>query len=91
MSIGAENMTIKPISTQQAIAMLAEAFMVPTESVSLNTRREDLPGWDSMGALVLIAELDERFGVLLSAEESRKLHSIGDAVHFMERNGIVSR
>jgi len=81
---------VKPISTAEALAMFSECFMEPVDQLSPAVLRESIPGWDSMGALMLIAELDERFQLELSAEESRTLQSIGDALAFLKRHGALS-
>ncbi|MGH6645432.1 acyl carrier protein [Aquabacterium sp.] len=81
---------MNPISTTEALAMFSECFMEPAEQLSAEVSRESIPGWDSMGALMLIAELDERFQLELSAEESRTLQSIGDALAFLKRHGVLS-
>lgn len=71
------------------LTLLAEAFQEPVERLTPETLREDVLGWDSLGALMLIAELDERFGVVLDPEESRRMLKIGDVLEFMRRHGIV--
>lgn len=84
------NPTPNPISTAEALAMFSECFMEPAENLNPAVLRDSIPGWDSMGALMLIAELDERFGLELSAEESRTLQSIGDALAFLKRHGVLN-
>lgn len=81
---------MKPISTAEALAMFSECFMEPVEQLNPGVLRESIPGWDSMGALMLIAELDERFQLELSAEESRTLQSVGDALAFLKRHGALN-
>jgi acyl carrier protein len=81
---------VNPISTAEALAMFSECFMEPIENLGPEVSRDSIPGWDSMGALMLIAELDERFQLELSAEESRTLRSIGDALAFLKRHGALS-
>lgn len=78
------------LSTAEALAMFSECFMEPVEHLKPDTPRDSIPGWDSMGALMLIAELDERFELELTAEASRTLQSIGDALAFLKRNGVLS-
>ena len=79
-----------PISTAEALAMFSECFMEPVDKLSPDVLRESIPGWDSMGALMLIAEIDERFQLELSAEESRCMQSIGDALVFLKQHGALS-
>jgi acyl carrier protein len=81
---------VNPISTAEALAMFSECFMEPVENLNAGVQRDSIPGWDSMGALMLIAELDERFELELSAETSRAMTSIGDALAFLKQHGVLS-
>ena len=74
----------------EALAMLAEAFNEPPEKVVPEALRDSLPGWDSMGALMLIAELDERFGIELTAEVSRSMLKVSDALDFLRERGVLA-
>jgi len=58
--------------------------------VQPETARDSIPGWDSMGALMLIAELDERFGIELSAEASRQMRSVQHVLDFLAQHGVLS-
>ena len=42
-----------------------------------------------MGALMLIAELEERFSIELSAEESRTMTRVADALDFLQRHELL--
>jgi acyl carrier protein len=79
----------KPISEAEALCMLAECFDAAAASLGPETTRESIAGWDSMGALMLMAELDERFGLELTADTSRAMNSIGDALSFMREHGVL--
>lgn len=70
--------------------MLGEAFMESASDLPLDRSRDSIPGWDSMGALALIAEIDERFGIELSAEESRQMKCIGDALAFLRKHDLLA-
>ena len=76
-------MTKKSISTPEALKMLAGVFDEPVQGIRLTTARENIPGWDSMGALSLMAELDERFGIELTADVSRSFTKIGDVIDLL--------
>ncbi len=69
--------------------MIAEAFNETTDAITPDRLRETLPGWDSMGALMLIAEIDERFGVELGAETSRQMKSVNDILTFLGNQGLI--
>lgn len=77
------------ITPAEALAMLAECFNLPPEDVHPALEREAVDDWDSMGALMLIAELDERFGLELTAEVSREMQRIGDVLDFLRTHGVL--
>jgi acyl carrier protein len=82
-------MTTLKLKLPDAIDMLAEAFDEPAESIRPDRSRESIAGWDSMGALLLIAEIEERFGVELSAEDSRAMTQIADVLEFLRRHDLL--
>lgn len=78
------------MSLAEALAMLAEAFNEPIENLKPELARESVPGWDSMGALLLIAELDERFGLELTADTSKSMQRIGDVLDYLRQRGVLT-
>lgn len=83
-------MSDKQITIHEALEMMADAFNEPLENLRPETPREDIPGWDSMGALMLIAELDERFGLELKAEVSREMKQVQHVLDFLAAHGALS-
>ncbi len=78
------------VSVSDALAMLADCFNLPVEEVHADLQRDAIDDWDSMGALMLMAELDERFGIELTAEVSREMTRIGDVLAFLKVHGVLS-
>ncbi|MCH8178367.1 MAG: acyl carrier protein [Proteobacteria bacterium] len=78
------------ITLTEALEMMADAFNEPLENVRPDTPRDSIPGWDSMGALMLIAELDERFGIELTAEVSREMRQVQHVLDFLAQHGALS-
>lgn len=76
------------LSTAEALQMLGETFAESTPLVP-DMSRDEVDGWDSMGALMLMAELDERFGLQLTAEESRDMRRIGDLLDYLRAHGVL--
>jgi acyl carrier protein len=76
-------MSAAKLSLDDALQMLAECFAEAAADLGPERVREDIAGWDSMGALMLMAELDERCHLQLSAEQSRSLRSVGDVLAFL--------
>ena len=82
--------TMQKISTEEALKMLADAFDEPVANLAPDVARDDIPGWDSMGALTLMAELDERFGIELTADESKMMSRVDDVLDLLRRHGVIS-
>ncbi len=78
------------LTTVQALEMLAECFGTEAAALTPGHRRDAIPGWDSMGALMLMAELDARFGIELDPESSRAMVSVEDALVFLRRRGVLA-
>jgi len=78
------------ISTAAAMQMLAESFEEPVGNLTPDTERDSVAGWDSMGALTLMAELDERFGIVLTAEQSAQMRHIRDVLELLRSHGALS-
>ena len=75
------------MNEKDALNWIAEIFQEPLENISPNTLREDIPGWDSLGVLTLIAEMDENFDILLEEEDLEKLKTVNDLLDLLKNNG----
>lgn len=78
------------ITTTEALKMLSDAFEEPVANLRPDVSRDDVPGWDSMGALTLMAELDERFGIELTADDSKKMTRIDDVLQLLRKHGALA-
>lgn len=68
------------VTTRQLLDWLAEVFQEDPASLTLERTRDSIPTWDSMGMLLLIAELDEKLHITLTEADLRGLASIKDIV-----------
>jgi acyl carrier protein len=60
----------------------------PSGRITAETLRKEIPGWDSLGTLSLIAGLDERFDVHLSEEgDIDGMQRVSDILDILRRNG----
>lgn len=75
------------MTSQDAIAWLADIFEEPVANLTPESVRADIPAWDSLGVLTLMARLDEDFGILLVEGELQGLKSIGDVLELLRRHG----
>lgn len=79
----------QPYTLDEALEVIASAFNEPPAAVRRDTRRDSLAGWDSMGVLMLTAELDERFGVELSSQASSAMASVEDILEFLRTHRLL--
>ena len=75
----------------EAIALIAELFEESPERLSPETPREDIPAWDSLGVLTLMASLDRDFGIELTDGEVQGLRKIDDVLEILRRNGKLAQ
>ena len=77
------------VTVTEAIAMLAEIFEEDEADINLDSSREDIEGWDSLGVLSLMAEFDSRFDILLSSDALDALSSVNDVIALLRANGAL--
>ena len=73
------------MNAEEALAWIAELFEEAVENISPETPRDEIPAWDSLGILTLMARLDEDFEILLEEEEVQELRSVGDILDALKR------
>ena len=78
------------ISLQDALEWFGEMFEEPTENLSASTNREAIAGWDSLGTLTLMAELDERYGIALDEDQLAGMTSLQDILNILEQHGVLA-
>lgn len=77
--------------TQEALSWIAETFEQPVERFTADTMRRDIPGWDSLGTLVLIAAFDEKFDIHLSEKDLDGMQRVNDVLEILRRNGKLEQ
>ena len=73
--------------TEQVRDLLAGALQVPAEAVTAGLSFGDLPQWDSMGHMEVMMQLEEHFGVEVSADTIAALTSIPAICAYLKENG----
>lgn len=76
------------IPTSKALAHIAEIFEETAESIVPERKLDSMNAWDSMGILTFIAELDEKYDVILSTDEIQKLTTIQDILATLNNHGL---
>jgi acyl carrier protein len=78
------------MTEKEALKWVADLFEEPPEKILLDTRREAIPAWDSLGVLSLMAGLDEKFNIVLSDAEIRAMRTAGDILQILRSNGKLN-
>lgn len=82
--------TGQQMQTEEALNWIAEVFEERPGRINAQTLRKDIPGWDSLGTLSLIAALDERFDIHLSEEGIEGMQSVADLLDILRQHGALS-
>lgn len=65
---------------QKIIGIIAKILEVDLEEVELNTAIGDLPEWDSLHHLQIIAELEKEYGIKYVADDLAELEDVSDLI-----------
>ena len=83
-------MTEKIISRDDALELIAEAINESVNDVQPGVELATLSGWDSMAVLMLMAEFDEQFDIILDEDKIYTLKMVDDILAVFENNSILS-
>ena len=78
------------MTSDEALKWIAELFEEPADRLTPDTAKADIPGWDSLGILNLMAGLDSEFNILLSETEIAQLKSVGDILNLLRQRGQLT-
>jgi acyl carrier protein len=78
------------MNLQEALSWISEIFEEPAGRITARTSRAEVPGWDSLGTLSLIAALDEKFNVQLDEQEIEAMTSVEDIFVVLRRHGALA-
>jgi len=81
-------MSMTPLE-ERVRRVVSTTLDVPLEEVTIDTSRETLDRWDSMGHLVLTLELEQEFGVQLDPEQVVRMTSVRDAAEVLSTEHAV--
>jgi long-chain acyl-CoA synthetase len=72
---------------ERIIAIASECFKTSACALSLASGQSTTPGWDSLGHLEFVVELENTFGISLSPADIMKLTSLGEAERIVRSHG----
>ncbi len=78
------------MTQKEALEWIARLFEEKPERLTPDTVRDDIPAWDSLGILTLMADLDSQLGIQLSDDEVQGMKSVKDILDILQRNGKLS-
>jgi acyl carrier protein len=75
------------ITHTDAINWIAGVFEQSPEDLSPETPMEQVPMWDSLGVLTLMAEFDQKFGIVLDDSDMREIKRVDDILEILRKQG----
>jgi len=79
------------MTLDEALGWIAEMFEEPRVKLHSDTARSAIAGWDSLGQLILMSALDQRFGIRLDQTELSGLSSVHDILDILHKNQRLQR
>ncbi|HWV14843.1 MAG TPA: acyl carrier protein [Cellvibrio sp.] len=80
----------EPISTGELLALIEQQLNAEAGAITIDMALADIKGWDSMGVLLLMAELDDRLGMTLSSEVLAELKHVKDIINAVKEAGLLT-
>jgi len=77
------------VTEADALAWIAELFEEKIENLTPDTHRDNIPAWDSLGVLSLIARLDSDLGIALRDADIQQIHTVSDILNVIRREGKI--
>lgn len=71
--------------TMKLKELIAHLFKVSPDELTDATGPGDVPGWDSLGHVTLMVEIQKQFGAHVPVEDAIEVESIADIVAVLER------
>jgi acyl carrier protein len=67
------------------LPLMAELFKCDINDLTDATGPGDIPGWDSLGHVALMAEIHRQLGMHVPVEDAIEMESIADLLEILER------
>jgi acyl carrier protein len=72
----------------RVVEVFAEGLDLPPESLSDESAPENTPEWDSVASMILVAALEETFGIQFSTMEIMRMRSIRLVREMLRSKGV---
>ncbi len=78
------------MTQEEALTWIVQIFEEAPDRITFATPRTNIPAWDSLGVLSLMAGLDETFGIVANGAELNRMQSVEEIVALLRTHGKVS-
>ena len=78
------------MTQSEAVGWIAKVFEISPDQLTPDTHRDNVPAWDSLGVLTLMANLDSDHGIVLTDDDVQAIKTVGDILDVMKRNGKLT-
>jgi acyl carrier protein len=78
------------MNRDEVLQWVAGVFEEPAANIRPDTPRDEIAGWDSLGVLTLMADLDEKFDIRVTEKEMSAMTSVQDILDLLERQGKLA-
>lgn len=73
----------------EGVRWIAQLFDEDPSRLTADTVRADIPAWDSLGVLTLMASLDSDFGITLTDEQLDHIRRVDDILQLLRDHGLI--
>jgi acyl carrier protein len=71
------------------IDCFVQAFAIERAMVTLKLAYQSIPEWDSVGHMVLVAEIENIFNITLDTDEIIGMSDVAKAIDILQKRGVV--
>lgn len=75
-------------SIEDDLLQIAEEVFSEESTITLDSRRKEVMGWDSLGTLNLIMSVEDHFGIEFSEDELEAVDSIRDIYNTVKKRRV---
>lgn len=79
------------MTNEEALRWIEQIFELPEDTIDLDTHKEEIDAWDSLGVLTLMAGLNEDFGIEMTDLELQSLKSVKDIMTLLQNKGLIDK
>lgn len=66
---------------EKILKLIEEILQVPTGTITVDTKIEDVEEWDSLAHVMIIGALEEQLGISIPLDEAVEIASVAEIVN----------